>query len=305
MALGPKPDFIRNAEGKMWGMVMDVALGKDARKALQSFVNECREDILSLEENQEALGRYFINGRFAKDSTPGPPGLGSDVYMTDLTANRAMSGAPANAARNASSSAISQEAGLIGVIEPSGNMAVDPKAPQHVLENQVDHDMVDHRFPAAGDLHGAPSPPPLPTPGDGRGSLPNKAKGKARNSDDMDISSSSEEDSESPDDAGGLASHSDKKAGKQPVHATRQSSRRIITPAHKFTSGAALTNLPSSKKRRLEEGEASAGPSGPRDLLPPQKSHIFWDVTTKFVKNAVRFGASGSHSRVADLAHET
>lgn len=55
MALGPKPDFIRNAEGKMWGMVMDVALGKDARKALQSFVNECREDILSLEENQEAL----------------------------------------------------------------------------------------------------------------------------------------------------------------------------------------------------------------------------------------------------------
>lgn len=290
-------------------MVIDVVLGMDAKTALQSFVHDSRDDINRLENNQEALGQFFINGRLPGNRTPAPQGAGIEgdsemhdaptagihtPHKTGTVDSHTAEGMAIDAPKDANQ--ISKPfqgvqpvldldlAGLIAMPEygldtPIGDIdpstAEDVLLPPHSPSSIGSGSIARHLLPAQD----------LLAEEDDMNRDAHAAAG--RQPDGEEDSSESEDDLGVPD---------------QPVKSRATASGRIVIPAQKFTAGASLTHVPPAKKRRLEHDEVEDRPSGQgRDSYTPKKSDIFWDVTTKFVKNAVRVSLSISPIQSHDI----
>lgn len=255
--LGPKPDYILDAEKAVWFTVMGIALGRDSSELLRWFVQSSSEQFDTLQLNSDNIAKYFVNGAMtaavhvdADDDVV----MAVDDTGAQMHANQddvSMLDAQVAQPDSHPTTPITTEKALT----PSAYMPI-PDSPTSPKDSSADHLLAEGRTSVV-----PPPPPSNPPDSPGHVLSPLSDLPELEQDDDLAI------------------------PAPEVVHPEVRASGRTIKVPGRFLSGAALTKpaAPAPKKRKLESAEFSPGPV----TVAMKEEELYWATAFAHVTAAV------------------
>lgn len=283
--LGPKPDYVVDAEKAIWAVIMGIAMGQDSSELLAWFVQSSSAQFDNLQANADNVGKYFVNGYL---DTKADVDADEDMPMS-------MDHATTQTSSAMDIDPVAQNHQSAPPVGPSSPPAKPFDATTGGTEMDLLMDITEPQYSSSPPPTGPSSPPhtellsmsPGRDAGDHVGSTSSVhdvnaiyGGGGSRLSSLTSLASTDSEDE-------AIAAT----AQPAPPPAEVRSSGRIVIPAGKFTSGASLTqpSAPASKKRKLESQAPTSGeaPTSGQKTISMKEQDLYWTSTLAYVTAAV------------------